>query len=419
MNRATTAISGIALVAGGAIGAGMFSLPIVAAGMWFSWAAAGLAAIWLLNLWVALILLESNLKFSAGSSFSTMVAHSLGRPWQFANNLAIAFVMYILLYAYFSAAGSIANNILQNVFAVDLAGSSATSTDSYQRLLGLGFGFLIMLIVWSGASWVARICLILLVAMAISFAVSTSGLLLQTSFSDLLAPSSFDYSHMPYLWAALPYFVTAFACSGLVPSLVKYYGSDTHNIRASLLWGTLISLFVYLLWLAACFGSISRAEMAPIIAAGGNMGDLANALQTASDNDYLSFALGLFSNFAITTSFLSIGLGLFDYIADGLKFDNTAQGRLKTALITFAPPAIFSLFYPKGFILAIGYAGLVVVFSFYVIPVLMAFKLRLSTPTNGYRFFGGRGMLVSILGVSLALMALKLATSFGQLITYP
>ncbi len=50
----------------------------------------------------------------------------------------------------------------------------------------------------------------------------------------------------------------------------------------------------------------------------------------------LDLLLVVFSNFAVASSFLGVTLGLFDYLADLFGFDDSAVGRLKTALLTFA-----------------------------------------------------------------------------------
>ncbi|NNC99754.1 MAG: tryptophan permease, partial [Gammaproteobacteria bacterium] len=228
-HKSPSTLHGVVLVASGAIGAGMFSLPIVSAGMWFGWSVAGLCLVWLVNLTATLLLLESNLLYHRGASFDTVVGGSLGGLWKSINNLAIVFVMYILLYAYFSASGSIAGQTLSSTGVTELPVS--------QNLLGVVFGMVIALLVWSGASAVSRICSVLLIAMLITFLLSTSGLLLHLQLGNLLTQSNSSLSLLPYSFAALPYFVTAFACSGLVPSLVKYYGHEPARIRHCLLYG--------------------------------------------------------------------------------------------------------------------------------------------------------------------------------------
>ena len=402
-------IYGIALVASGTVGAGMFSLPIVSAGMWFSWAVVVLAAVWFINYLATLLLLEANLLYPAGASFNTIVKASLGPRWALFNNLGIAFVMYILMYAYFSAGGSIVEQTVLKPIGLQAV--------IPQNIAGLVFGLIIALLVWSGASMVSKVCTVLLIAMAITFTLANSGLLLHLEIARLLDHSADEARYLSYLWAAIPYFVTSFACAGLVPSLVKYYGHQPGCIRASLRNGTLLALLVYLLWLAACFGNLSRAEMAPVIAAGGNMGDLVAALQ--SERTTLDLFIGLFSNFAITTSFLSIGLGLFDYLADSLGFDESMFGRSKSVIMTFLPPALLSFYFPKGFVAAIGYAGLVVVFCFYVVPVCMAVRHRAAGRVLQYRVAGGRWVLLAVLLFGLAAAAFKLLVIGELLPVYP
>jgi len=404
-------LHGVVLVASGAIGAGMFSLPIVSAGMWFAWAAVGMCVVWLVNLIANFLLLETNLHYRKGASFDTFVSDLLGPAWNFFNNLSIAFVMYILLYAYFSASGSIVDQSLAALFAIDNPLSRGASS--------LVFGLIIASIVWLGTSSVSRISLIFLVAMVLAFGFSTTGMLLHIELGKLFIWGADSTSYSPFIWAALPYFVTSFACAGLVPSLVKHYDKDVVKVKASLIYGTLVSLIVYLLWLSGTFSTLDRSGFAPVIELGGNIGDLVAALDENLENPKLGILIGYFSNFAITTSFLSIALGLFDYLADKFNFQDNAAGRFKSAILTFAPAGLMSFFFPNGFILAIGYAGLVVIFSFFIVPVATAYNCRRRFPDSGYRVAGGNITLCMILVFSLAIALFKALSIFGLLPVYP
>ena len=62
----------------------------------------------------------------------------------------------------------------------------------------------------------------------------------------------------------------------------------------------------------------------------------------------------MFSNLAVASSFFGVTLGLFDYLADLFKIDNSHAGRFKTVLLTFLPPALLYLIFPNGFIYGIG-----------------------------------------------------------------
>lgn len=405
-------LNGVVLVAGGAIGAGMFSLPIVSTGMWFGWALICLLGVWFINLLASLLMLEANLLYPRGASFDSMVKGSLGKTWSHANNLAIMFVMYILLYAFFSASGSIADQTITSLLK--------TQNPLPQNLSGLLIGFIIALLVWSGASAVSRISSILMLGMLLTFGLSTAGLLIDIDSASLFVWGNSNGSYMPFIWAALPYYVTSFACAGIIPSLVKYYEHRHDKVRNSLIYGTLLSLAIYLLWVAATFSGLSRETLTPVIQAGGNIGQLVAALQENGASVRLQTVINLFSNFAIITSFLSIALGLFDFLADRFKFGEGSFDRFKSAALTFTPPALLSFFFPNGFILAIGYAGFFVLFSFFIVPAAMAFKHRSRKDAQfEYKVSGGNLALyvvllfAAIVGVIKILGTFKLLPIFG------
>jgi tryptophan-specific transport protein len=89
-------IVGVSIIAGTAVGAGMFSLPVVSSGMWFSWSLLLLVFTWFCMFHSALMILEANLNFPPGSSFDTFVRHTLGDRWNAFNGLTLVFVLYIL-----------------------------------------------------------------------------------------------------------------------------------------------------------------------------------------------------------------------------------------------------------------------------------------------------------------------------------
>jgi len=91
------------MTAGSAIGAGMFSLPIVSSGMWFPLTVVSFFIIWAMSYLSALMILEVTLEFPIGASFNRYTADLLGRGGSIVMGISIGFLLYILLYAYFSA----------------------------------------------------------------------------------------------------------------------------------------------------------------------------------------------------------------------------------------------------------------------------------------------------------------------------
>lgn len=372
MVKTTPLWNGILLVAGGALGAGMFALPMVSAGAWIWWSTLGLFLVWGMTFVAAKLFVMVNFALIADthnsldhrSSFDSLVRYSLGLWWSRLNNVSIVFIMMILMYAYTSAGASIADYSLKSVgLEID---------DSYRRWLSIGFATLIAITVAFGTSLVSRVLLIFLVMMAIAFFVSALGIMPSVELNHL----TISINAPQYVLAAIPVYVTAFACAGLIPSLVRHYHAQPENVNKSLFWGSALVLFVYVLWLILTFGSIGRDGFGAVFAGGSNLGELVTALVNNGVDNTLEIRLNIFSHCAIITSFLSVGLGLFHFIQDKLLLGDTTKQRLIAAAICFGPPAIASFILPYGFIYAIGFAGMFVAFSFFVLPGIMALSLK-------------------------------------------
>lgn len=390
-------LTGIMLTAGTAVGAGMFSLPVVSSGMWFVLSTVCLLLIWYISYLSAIYLLEVNVRFEPGASFDTLVKNVLGKSWNILAGLSIAFLLFILLYAYFSAFGSIVSTTLNIEKLVNISWS--------QGLLGFLFGSALATIVWWSTKLVGRISTILVVGMVITFVFSMSGFALQVELTNLFNSTSTNNDYAFYIWAALPYFLTSFGFSSIVPSLYKYYGKNPITIKKSLLFGSLIALLVYCLFIFVVFGNISRESFIDINKAGGNMGILVNALSQSGEHSIVNTALTIFSNFAIITSFLGVGLGLFDYISDLFSLPDTGKGRFRAACITFLPAGILSFIFPDGFIAAIGFAGLVCAFALFFIPFLMVRQVRKNDNEGTYKV-GGGNILLGLFAISSIVVAL-------------
>jgi tryptophan-specific transport protein len=387
-SRSSSKLGGIAIVAGTTVGAGMFSLPLVASGMWFGWSVLLLLCAWFCMCLSGLYILESLLNFKPGASFDTLVGETLGPRWKAVNNLALSFVLYILLYAYISGGGSVVSTTLEGTLGLQLPG----------WLAGPIFASGLAFVVWLSSAWVGRITAVLIGGMAITFLLSVSGLLIQVDTEQL---SSLEAGYGVFALAAMPYFLVSFGFHGCVPSLVKLYGIEPRKIRSIIIIGSMLTLATYVLWLLASFGNIERSAFPAITAAGGNIGDLLAALDGATDTQRLSRLLSAFANMAVVSSFLGVALGLFDFLADRFSFDDTSLGRLKTAALTFIPPSIGGLFFPDGFLYAIGLAGLAGCIWGAFVPALTAKASREKFGNPNYRVWGGTPLVYVLMGYGL------------------
>lgn len=359
-------IGGVAITAGTAIGAGMFSLPIVSSSMGFGWSILCMLLAWYAMYHASMLILEVNLHFDRGESFYTMVKGILGKKWAIFNSFLFASLFYILNYAYISGGSSIVNKMLISQLDFELPQGFA----SMIFMLFAGF------FVWLSTKAVDRFLTILITAMSLTFIMAVSDLTLLVEYNNLMPKVTNSDSGFLYLFAALPFYLTSFGFHSNVPSLVKYYGKKPKVIARTILLGSLFCISIYSLWLLSTLGNLNSQNYAFMNEGGGTIQSLVGALKQVNNNLQLGELLGYFANMALLSSFLGVSLGLFDFLADKLNFSDDGLGRLKTAMCTFIPPAIGSFFFPDGFIVAIGFAGFILAVNALIIPSLMVKKSR-------------------------------------------
>lgn len=402
---------GAMIIAGGTIGAGMLANPTSTAGVWFLGSLVLLAYTWFCMTSSGLMLLEANLHYPTGASFDTIVKDLLGQGWNVINGLSVAFVLYILTYAYITSGGGITEGFINQLL------SSEQHTVQIGRVSGsLIFCLVLAVFVWFSTKAVDRFTTVLIGGMVIAFILSVAGLISSVKVEVLFdSMVQGEQQYLPYMLGALPVCLVSFGFHQNVPSLVKYYERDANRVMKSVFFGTAIALAVYVLWQLAVQGNLPRAEFAPVIEKGGDIAVLLQALGKYIQTDFIALALRFFAYLAIATSFLGVTLGLFDYIADLCKFDDSRSGRTKTALITFLPPLLLSLAFPFGFVLAIGYAGLAATIWAVIVPALLAKASRRKFAQSNYLVYGGNFMIYFVILFGLLNIVAQLEMQFGYL----
>ena len=400
------------IVAGTAIGAGMFANPTATAGVWYVGSIVVMAYTWFCMCASGLMIMETNQHYPAGSSFNTMVKDLLGPVWNVINGLAFVFVIYILLYAYIFVGGSMLEPYVAQLGMGEVSGKIAASM----------FTLVFALCVWWSTKAVDRVSTVLILAMVVTFITSVTGMLNEMSVATLMnaLPEGAGSVYLPYVWVALPVCLASFGFHMNVPSLMGYYQNDTHKVHTSVIGGTLIALMIYCLWQTAVQGVLPRHEFAPVIAAGGDVPVLLKALSAHIDTLGLNQVLNAFAFMAIVSSFLGVSLGLFDYAADMFHFKANRTGRLKSAAITFVPPYVACILFPTGFVTVIGYVGLGAAVWTAVIPVLMvmASRRRFPAKVGDYTVQGGKALLWFVLVFGIVNIVAQILTQFGWLPTF-
>jgi len=158
---------GAMIIAGTVIGAGMLANPTATSGVWFTGSLAVLLYTWFSMLSSGLMILEVNTHYPHGASFDTMVKDLLGRSWNIINGIAVAFVLYLLTYAYIFVGGDLTPKGL----------GSAAGGDVSLTVGQLVFFGILAFCVWASARLVDRFTSVLIGGMVLTFIWATGGLI--------------------------------------------------------------------------------------------------------------------------------------------------------------------------------------------------------------------------------------------------
>ncbi|AAP95573.1 transposase [[Haemophilus] ducreyi] len=366
MQKQPSIFGGACIIAGVCVGAGMLGLPTSGAGAWTIWSIISLTLTMIVMTLSGWLLLNVYQNYDARASFNTVTKDLLGNNINIVNNLAVYFVGGILLYAYTTASGGILSNLTNSTFELG---------EYSNRIWSTIFVFIFSFFVWHSTRLVDRISVLLILFMAFSFAFSISGLVINIDLPTLFDQQNQQGEYAKYALAMFPIALTSFGYHHSVSSMRAYYGEE-QKAKYAIASGTFIALILYLLWIISILGNLPRQQFIPIIASNGDLEILLNTVGKVVESPYVRQAINAFSMAAILSSFIGVGLGTFDFLADFFKFDNSKMGRMKSWAATFLPPLVFSLIAPLGFLKAIGYAGAVATLWTCIIPALLAYKAR-------------------------------------------
>ncbi|KJG11334.1 tyrosine transporter TyrP [Photobacterium kishitanii] len=375
------------IIAGTTIGAGMLALPLASAGLGFTTATIIMIGIWALMTYTALLMLEVHQHADPSSTLNSLAHQLLGRKGQTIATLAMFFLFYALCAAYIAGGGS---QLSEKI-------STWTGTTIAPQIGAVIFTIAIASVVSIGTHSVDMVNRILFTAKVVALAVML-GLLLPHVQGQHLVEMPIEKG---LILSALPVIFTSFGFHGSIPSIVRYIGIDIKALKKIMIFGSALPLVVYILWQLASQGIMGQ----PQLMANSTLGSFISSLSQLLHNPMIGQSVSIFADLALATSFLGVSLGLFDFLADTLNRGNHFAGRGQTALITFLPPLAFAVFYPQGFIMALGYAAISLVILAIFLPVAMVRAQRkaqhATNHQSGYVVKGGSLSLgiVTIVGI--------------------
>ena len=388
------AIGGVALIAGTAIGAAVLALPVATAHLGFAQTTVIYIVCWLFMTLGALFLLEANLAVGYGSNLISMAEKTLGKPGKIFTWLVYLILLYALTAAYLGGLGAWLQQVMQGWGKAPSAFSAA--------LIGTALTIIVISLGTAVTDWVNRILMIGLIGAFCTLL----GLTVNHVDSALLYSQGAQIDLRP-----IPLMITAFGSAIVIPSLTEYLHGRKRQLYHVVLIGSLIPLFVYLLWEFCIVGIIplKGADGLLFIQQQGHpVTDVPKALERALHTPLITTASSYFSIFALITSLLGVCLSLFDFLADGLRIQKKLKGKVLLSLITFVPPLIFVLFFPRGFNFALSFAGLFVALLLGILPAVMVwqgrYRLKLEKPLMP---FLGKWSIILTIAFFLGVIAIE------------
>ncbi|MDP8078891.1 aromatic amino acid transport family protein [Phocoenobacter skyensis] len=388
------------IVAGTTIGAGMLAMPLTSAEMGFTYTLILLFLLWGLLSYSGLLFVEVYQKAPrTNAGIATLAEQYFGIGGRVVATIALVVFMYAIIAAYISGGGSLLSGLLP------FLGKTAfpVATIAFTIVLGL--------FVSIGTRSVDFLTRVLFIIKLVAFFFVLLVMLPKVTTSNLGAMPLKDF----VIISASPVFFTSFGFHVVIPSLNRYLEGNVKRLRASIIIGTGIPLIAYILWQMATHGTLSQTEFVQILTSGPTLNGLVNATKHITGSGFIGEAVRLFSTLALVTSFLGVALSLLHCLEDLLKRVNITAGQTVLSLLTFVPPLVFALFYPEGFIMALGYAGQMFTFYGLILPIGMVWRMRKRYPDLPYRVFGGNFSLAIALVSGLLIMSVPFLIQAGYL----
>ncbi|MBY8068078.1 aromatic amino acid transporter [Vibrio fluvialis] len=386
------------IIAGTTIGAGMLALPLASAGIGFSTSLMIMLALWALMAFTALLMVEIHQYADKDATLHTLAKQILGHKGKWIATFAMLFLFYALCAAYIAGGGAQFTNRISEFTGLEVSGPTGT----------LIFTLIVAAVVTIGTGTVDRVNRLLFAGKMVAMVMVLTFLAPNVSQSYLLS--------MPLgqglIVASIPVIFTSFGFHGSIPAIVNYLDGHTPSLRKAIVVGSAIPLVIYVFWQVVTLGVVSQPDLVDNAGLSALIGTLSQTVHQSN----LGHVIGIFADLALLTSFLGVSLGLFEFMGDTIRKKDGNMNRIVASLVTFTPPLMFALFYPQGFIMALGYAAIALAVLAIFLPLVMVARVRRQANNNDYyQVMGGTPALAITGVVGILIVGAQLLITVGVL----
>lgn len=397
-------ISSVFMVAGCAMGAGCLAMPMLAAGPNFIFSSIALLLIGIYSYLLGTISLELFIAYKKNTNVSTIVNKNFGIVGVIVAGVINCLFMYALLTVYMAGGADLLSKTVFPLVNIHLSDKAAL----------LIFLIVTLPIFLKGVNLVA-------ISNKIVFSIKLISFLCIIALGmKFVSPRLLEFSPATasFLPKAFPIFLTALWFHILIPVIARINNYERKQIHKIMAVGLAIPVVLYILWVGIMLSLIPRDGAGnTFLSLLEHKESVGTMIAFATHNNPnlpngLKFFLNLFSNVAMLTSFLAVGISANDYIRDALKIKTNAMGVIILNILVFAPPTFFSIFYPNGFVFVLQQAAIMLMLTSVItlICCLKDYSILEKKPSKLYIYL--------ILLILLSLIASQVLDNFHLLPTF-
>ena len=357
------------------IGASMVSLPMISVSIGTLSTFLLLFVIWALAYNVSIINTNISLFYQGSFSISKLCQKSLPyyKVWIIADVLIIT-LFYLLLSAYMSALISISDLLLGNSrFLIGKQFFGYITIIVLLLFIVINFQFLD---IGNKFIFFIKIIIFIIIIYCLSSQVGLTNIR-RLQYHIIIDDNFFK---------AIPIFFTSFGFHGSIPFIIKYLDYNRQDIKKAFFWGSFISLLIYLLWTFFTLSTLTTNSMNCILSMINteiNVNSFISILVQDTNHSSLNYLIIIFTWLTIITSFLGVGVGLYDYFLEKLRSANIEFiTKLKFTTITFLPPFLIAYLGKDIFLHALAIAAISLVFLAIIFPCFIALKIKKGKKIN-------------------------------------
>lgn len=387
------------------MGAGALALPMITAGCGFLLSTLGLIIMAIFSYFLATLSLNGYLYYRNGINAATLTWHAFGAGGKITSIVVNLLLMYALIGVYITGGADLFNKTLFPLLNISII-------QNHGMLI---FVLLFIPIFLLGKKFIVVSNQIIFYIKLIAFGIS---LILGLYYIN---NNIFSYvaNSLRYLPVAIPVLFGALGFQMVVPVVAEINQYQIKRIKLTLLAGITLPLVLYIMWIGVVFSIIplwGGDSFSYLITNHQSVGLMIKYMI----NDHqqipalMKSSLNLFSNVALLTSFLTIGISLYEYVRDSFNLKQNILGKAITLAITMLPPMWIASIKPQGFMVIFQQAMVLLVISF-MLPILSCLKLY-----NKLNYKQPEKLLLYLMVViSVIIIVLQLLDNFGLLPNFP